>query len=150
MMPTYMSQPTNGPYNSSYGTNAFNAGPMNQSTMPSSPPNYFGGRLIEDFTEVKPNETPMDGSITLFPTKDLNSIYLRTWNRDGRLMSFVYRLDTSVDLNAPVLPPQQQEYQALIDRVNQLEDMVRQQQTPAPAQQSRGGRNSNRGEEAKS
>lgn len=139
-MPNFMSQPTN-QYTSQSGA-MMPIGPSNSSPS-------FGGRLIQDFTEVKPNETPMDGSITLFPTKDLSEIYLRTWTPNGRLMSFLYRLDTSVDLNAPVLPPQQQDnYQALMDRINHLEDMVRQQQA-VPPQQQKGGRN-NKGEEAKS
>lgn len=137
-----------GPYQSSYGSGGMNpytgwqsGGQAGQSTQSQSPMRTsFYGRYISDFSEILPNETPMDGSVTLFPNKDLSEIFLRTWNQNGSLMSFRYVLDTTTDLNAPVSPPQQQDYQTLMDRITDLENMVRRQ---------RNGRNSSKGEEAK-
>lgn len=125
--------------------------PNNAGAQPptNAPPRFNGflGRYISDFSELTPGETPMDGSLTVFPTKGLDAIYIRTWNKDGRLLSFRYILDESVDLNAPQMAPQppQPDYQALLDRISSLEEQVKKSQ-------QRGGRNNsaNKNEEVSS
>lgn len=58
---------------------------MVQSSQPS-----FTGRYINEVTEIKPNEVPMDGSISLFPTADLTSIYLKLWTPEGKIATIRY------------------------------------------------------------
>lgn len=102
--------------------------PFMQNSMygrPQSPgPATFPGRYISDLLEVTPNEVPMDGQIALFPTKDLSEIYLKSWSGDGRILNFRYILDTSVDLNAPVAP-QQEDFTNITARLSALEEQVK-------------------------
>lgn len=48
------------------------------------------GRFVEDISEVKPVEVPMDGSTVFFPTKDYKKIYAKTWGTDGKLYTFCF------------------------------------------------------------
>lgn len=62
-----------------------------------SGPNYqnqqmmtIPGRFVNVIEEVVPNEVPMDGTIGLFPTKDLTKIYAKAWNNDGTISTVEY------------------------------------------------------------
>lgn len=108
------------------------------STQPQTP---FVGRYISDISETLPSETPMDGRISLFPTKDLQAIYLKSWNSDGRLLVFRYILDPSQNLNASAQPQEDTTRIDILKRLDQLEKQVA-SNTKKPSQ-----RNSGKGEE---
>lgn len=86
----------------------------------------FTGRYVQSLTDIRPNEVPMDGRVALFPTTNLDEIYLKSWGVDGLIKTFRYVLDTSADLNA--VAPQQQttdNWQQITSRLDQLEAMVK-------------------------
>lgn len=72
-------------------------GQMMQQSVSQAP---FVGRYVNDISDIMPNEVPMDGRVGIFPTKDLNTIYLKCWNAEGRIITFPYILDQSQNLNA--------------------------------------------------
>lgn len=117
----YMQQPSGYPPNQQQ----FMAQNTQQAYSPFQVAPTFPGRYVEGLDEVKPNEVPMDGQLALFPTKDLSVIYLKSWSGDGRILNFRYILDTSVDLNAPVVPQQQEDYTNISARLSALEEQVK-------------------------
>lgn len=65
---------------------------MNQQVMNTMPTqqntprvNAIPGRVISNPNEIAPNEIPMDGSVSLFPTSDYSTIYAKAWNTNGQI-----------------------------------------------------------------
>lgn len=48
------------------------------------------GRIVNSVEEITPNEVSMDGSVTLFPTRDFEKIYAKAWNADGTISTIEY------------------------------------------------------------
>ncbi len=102
----------------------------------------FTGRYVNALTDIRPNEVPMDGRVALFPTTNLDEIYLKSWGVDGLIKTFRYVLDTSADLN--VVAPQQpsaDNWQQISNRLDQLEAMVKE-----GSKAGKGGSKSSQGE----
>lgn len=68
--------------------------PMQQSNMqdwkPYSPVpvRAIVGRWVNNFDEIKPQDVPMDGSISLFPQSDNTCIYAMMWSNDGKIVPY--------------------------------------------------------------
>lgn len=65
---------------------------MNQQTNPQMPSNVnaprvntISGRVVSSPNEITPNEIPMDGTVSLFPTSDYSTIYAKAWNTNGQI-----------------------------------------------------------------
>lgn len=63
----------------------YQAQPQSQSSTPT-----LVGRHIQDISEIKPIEVPMDGTATYFPTVDGSAIYLKYWDQDGQIKGIRY------------------------------------------------------------
>lgn len=48
------------------------------------------GRLVNNLDEITPQEVPMDGSVSLFPTNDFSAIYAKTWTKDGTIATMKF------------------------------------------------------------
>ena len=107
-----------------YGTNGFNGfyGPYGQPTnIPSYPAPYQGnqmgytpfqpmtvqqqaqpqpqivqisGRMVNSADDILPNEVQMDGRNYYFPSFDGSCIYVKVWNKNGKLDMVKYVPDT--------------------------------------------------------
>lgn len=102
----------------------------NQQNQKKAMPTYsFPGRAIEAEEEIKAGEIPMDGTLCLFPTKDLSVIYAKAWNAKGTI-------DTVPYVPKRPDPPQQPNpdpyLQEILNRVVNLETLF--QQTWAPTE----------------
>lgn len=62
--------------------------PQSQSLQPAT--DGFTGRYVDDPSEIKANEVPMDGRLSIFPTNDLNAVFLKAWNSNGRMLTIKY------------------------------------------------------------
>lgn len=60
------------------------------------------GRFVSCEDDISLQEIPMDGSISYFPTQDLSKIFIRQWNKQGKLEGLTYILHQP---ESPVLPP---------------------------------------------
>lgn len=49
-----------------------------------------GGRIVNNETEITPNEIPMDGSVSLFPTNDYSKIYAKAWTANGAIKTVTF------------------------------------------------------------
>lgn len=83
---TYQSQPSY-PFAPSY--------PQVQSPM-SQPPTYSNqtsnpfpvrGRAIKSETDISPRDVPMDGYASYFPADDGSCIYVKFWDKDGKIQT---------------------------------------------------------------
>lgn len=45
----------------------------------------LAGRVVQNETEITPQEVAMDGSISLFPLADYSTIIAKQWNSDGTI-----------------------------------------------------------------
>ena len=59
------------------------------------PNNYqyptIAGRIVNDFSEIIPNDIPMDGRNAIFIKADMSEIQSRKWNQDGRILTLRYK-----------------------------------------------------------
>lgn len=56
--------------------------PVQQMQQPQRP-SVVPGRTVASENEIKPNEIPMDGTISLFPLSDYSAIFAKQWKSDG-------------------------------------------------------------------
>lgn len=68
------------------------------------------GFYVSSEDEIRPGDVNMDGSIAFFPSKDLQKIYIRQWNKNGELERLTYTLTSPAqEAPQPTQPiPQQQ------------------------------------------
>lgn len=92
---------------------------------PADPP--FVGRYIDAIDEVMPKEIPMDGRAAIFPTKSLEEIYLRAWDRNGTIKTFRYILDPNQILNTPSMQEPDMGSK-ILERLEQLESKLNETQ----------------------
>lgn len=80
----YMQQPYMGqPYAQPQYQQQLYSPPMNQAPQ-------MSGRVIQNESEIRPNEIPMDGSMSLFPNQDYSVIIAKKWTSDGTLQTFKF------------------------------------------------------------
>ena len=87
--------------------------------QPEQPP--FVGRFINQIEEVMPREVPMDGRIAIFPTPNLEEIYLKAWDRYGSIKTFRYILDPNQTFNAPPMQQGPDMSSQILQRLDELE-----------------------------
>lgn len=56
-------------------------------------PTFVQGRVVESEGDIKPNEIPMDGSVTFFPKSDYSVVFGKTWTENGTIRSMRYLLE---------------------------------------------------------
>ena len=44
-----------------------------------------GHTIRDDSVDIPPNDVPMDGTVSLFPTEDYSCIFAKQWNKDGKI-----------------------------------------------------------------
>lgn len=50
----------------------------------------ISGRVVQNENEITPQEVPMDGTVSLFPTADYKCIYAKVWNSDGTIRTLKF------------------------------------------------------------
>lgn len=73
------------------------------------------GFYVSSEDEIRPGDVNMDGSISFFPSKDLQKIYIRQWNKNGELERLTYTLTNPVQEAPQPLPPAPQQQQVSTD-----------------------------------
>lgn len=75
------------------------------------------GRLVNDESEIMPNEVPMDGSISIFPKSDGSEVIIKSWAQNGTISTVKYvpvvEGDTPNQENNP--------FSDIIDRLDRIE-----------------------------
>lgn len=58
----------------------------------------LNGKVVDSVDRITANDVPMDGSVAIFPKKDMSEIYLKSWTPNGTIATVVFK---------PVLEEQQ-------------------------------------------
>lgn len=68
---------------------------MMQNQFQQQSPQFFSngmpGRVVNDFAEIMASDVPMDGRVAIFPKSDYSEIHIKTWGRDGKINTVMYR-----------------------------------------------------------
>lgn len=84
--------------------------------------NVIPGRQIKNPVEIRPNEVPMDGGISYFPTDDLKYIFAKQWNSDGTISTARYVRSEEPE---PEQAPQKPNFEeAILERLENIEKML--------------------------
>lgn len=83
------------------------------------------GRVVKNPNEIRPNDVPMDGSPSYFPTDDGNYIFTKCWNSDGTIRTVRYgRIDEAVQESEETIS------KAILDRLDRIEKALSQKKAP--------------------
>lgn len=79
----------------------------------------LSGRIVGNESEVKPNEVPMDGRISFFPTSDYSRIFAKAWQSDGTIKTVIYApvVENAVETNQDVTS-------VILKRLENIEKML--------------------------
>ena len=77
-----------------------------QNPQPQPMPQSYGvaGRLVASEQDIRPNDIPMDGSVSWFPQTDGGCIYAKQWMADGTIRTTKY---------IPYIAPEPQQFQPI-------------------------------------
>lgn len=81
---------------------------------------YLQGRMVESENDIKPNEIPMDGTVTFFPKSDLSCVYGKTWTQDGVLKPLKFVREEDIPQPKEEAPSQSFDPAILSDLVEQV------------------------------
>ena len=136
----YASYRTNDPNNfggsrfgDPYANNNFNqqfaqVNPFSQQSIP-QPIAGLKGRMINREEEITAGEIPMDNTLSLFPLNDYSCIYAKQWQPNGTITTVKY----VPEVVKPESQPQQTVDNEIIERLDTIESMLRQQRrSPKP------------------
>lgn len=83
-------------------------------------------RVITTAEDIKPSEMPVDDTVRLFLTDDLQTVYAKKWDNNGELKNMVFQRVPDViektDSSVPVIS--QQDIDSQNDRISSLEDRL--------------------------
>ncbi len=84
-------------------------------------------RIINDPKEIMPNEVPMDGSVSLFPTADYSCVYAKAWNANGMIDTVKYVPEKPETQNTP---QSQDVLSAILARLDNIERTLNKRNKP--------------------
>lgn len=109
-------------------------------SIPSNPSQFaqmlsFPGRYISNTNEISPQEIPNDGTICLYPSKDLQSIWLKAFNKMGKLVTVRYIVDPDQKPEEEPLDTQAQ----IFEKLSKIEEMLANKAKPRGGKPKEGG-----------
>lgn len=84
-----------------------------------TPVPIHGHTIKDEATEIPPNDIPMDGTVSLFPTEDYSCIFAKHWNKDGKITTTKY-VPVSADEDYTPTPGFEDEMRARMDELKEL------------------------------
>lgn len=96
---------------------------QNQQQFGRPVPSSIPGRIIQNPMEITPEEVPMNGTVSLFPSTDYSYIIAKQWNQNGTIdtLRFVPEPQVVNQETATELDPFKKE---VIDRLDKLENLL--------------------------
>ena len=59
--------------------------------QPQQMPIGLNGKMVDVVDQITANDVPMDGSVAIFPKKDMSEIYLKSWTPNGTIATVVFK-----------------------------------------------------------
>lgn len=78
-----------------------------------------GHTIRDDSVEIPPNDVPMDGTVSLFPTEDYSCIFAKHWNKDGKITTTKF-VPVPMDEDYTPTPGFEDEMRSRMDELKQL------------------------------
>lgn len=83
------------------------------------PAPIHGHTIRDDSVEIPPNDVPMDGTVSLFPTEDYSCIFAKHWNKDGKITTTKF-VPVPMDEDYTPTPGFEDEMRSRMDELKQL------------------------------
>lgn len=111
--------------------------PNNQYSIPfasqntQTPPqtNSIPGRTINIPNDIAPNEIPMDGHFSFFPTSDMSAVYAKAWLNNGTITTIKF-VPEIVSQGANVQPEPSEFEQKTMDALEEIKMMLSNKNRP--------------------
>lgn len=98
----------------------YNPMPNQTPQQPQFVPVQIHGHTIKDEnTEIAPNDVPMDGTVSLFPTENYSCIFAKHWNKDGKITTTKF-VPVPMDEDYTPTPGFEDEMRSRMDELKQL------------------------------
>lgn len=108
------------PYQPSITMPHYTPMPNQTPQQPQFVPVQIHGHTIEDEnTEIAPNDVPMDGTVSLFPTENYSCIFAKHWNKDGKITTTKF-VPVPMDEDYTPTPGFEDEMRSRMDELKQL------------------------------
>lgn len=95
-----------------------------QQPIQQNQPQGIVGKIVNDVSNVSPNDVPMDGSVAVFPKNDMTEIYCKQWTANGTIQTIVYR-PIQPENNAEATNTPQMDFNALSEDVRALREDIK-------------------------
>lgn len=80
----------------------------------------LSGRMVTSPQEIRPNEVPMDGSVSFFPSSDGSYIYAKFWGPDGNIQTRVFVPEQPVSMEGTQTSSEFDQVMARLDKIEQM------------------------------
>lgn len=79
------------------------------------------GKIVQNESQITPNDVPMDGTIALFPLQDFSKIIAKQWTPNGLIQTLEYLPANAKDDNPTVTLDDVMSH--MDERLDQIEDL---------------------------
>lgn len=80
----------------------------------------LSGRMVTTPQEIRPNEVPMDGSVSFFPSSDGSYIYAKFWGPDGNIQTRVFVPEQPSSMEEAQGSSEFNQVMARLDKIEQM------------------------------
>lgn len=101
------------------------------------------GRMVKVDTDISPSDVPMDGFSSYFPAEDGSCIYVKYWDKDGKIQTTKF---VPVPSDTSEFVPTASFEDEMRNRMDTLERLLRQRNTYKPKYQKQNGSEQKDGE----
>lgn len=101
------------------------------------------GRMVKVDTDISPSDVPMDGFSSYFPAEDGSCIYVKHWDKDGKIQTTKF---VPVPNDTSEFVPTASFEDEMRNRMDTLERLLRQRNNPKPKYPKQNGSEQKDGE----
>ena len=94
------------------------------------------GRIVKVDTDISPSDVPMDGFSSYFPAEDGSCIYVKHWDKDGKIQTTKF---VPVPNDTSDFVPTASFEDEMRERMDTLENLLRQRNNYKPKYQKQNG-----------
>ena len=94
------------------------------------------GRIVKADTDISPSDVPMDGFSSYFPAEDGSCIYVKHWDKDGKIQTTKF---VPVPNDTSDFVPTASFEDEMRERMDTLENLLRQRNNYKPKYQKQNG-----------
>lgn len=86
-----------------------------------APKQTIFGKVVQNESQITPNDVPMDGTIAMFPLQDFSKIIAKQWTPNGLIQTLEYLPANAKDDNPTVTLDKVMSH--MDERLDQIEDL---------------------------